>query len=828
MKKRDYLNIIIVELLFAAFVLILTRGEFIYGSTLDWMSQHYAFPEYFRNLFYATKNIFPNFAFNIGAGQNIFNFSYYGLFSPITIFSYLLPMVKMIDYMQAVSIIGCGVSIILFYVWIKKRFSSNQTLFLTLLFTLASPLIFHSHRHIMFTSYLPFLLMALIAVDRYFKSNKRVLLCLSVFLLTMTNYYFAFSSLISIVVYGIYCYLEANKKIKLKTFIKDGLNFLLPILIGVLMSSLLLLPTIYAIFNGRAATSVDLNYKLLLTPKVNYLYVLYYSYAMGLTAISLISLFYAFLNKKKQDIMVAIMFLLIIMLPIILYLLNGTMYINAKALIPFIPIILILVGNMMSNLTPKKMLIAIIMYTILGVLYLQDTSVIVSFTFIIDTILIYCSLIVYFISKSPKVFYITSVLLAFFVVLGMNLDDILVSKATYLAITSDQKKLSNYDLTDNNIYRFGDEKKSFYNPNYVAKMNYYQTSVYSSLANKNYNNFIFNEFNNHIEYRNSALMVQNTNLLYNAYMGVKNIYTNKSNLLDYQKKDKELYTNENVYPLGYINPKVLSTSDFDQLKYPYNIEALMNYTIVDNIKSSAYQSQIKEVKLKYQIPKKKNLVIKEKKGVYQITAKDNARLELLLNKPLNKQLLFITLKMEYNQDCKQGDTSITINGIKNKLSCSTWKYHNHNYEFKYLIASKDDLRVLKISFDKGKYVISHIKTYTINQDFYQKTRATLTPFVFDQKLTKGDQIYGKITVKESGYFALSIPYDKGFRIYVDKQKVAYQMVNKAFIGFYLNKGNHQIKIVYQAPLFNIGKGLSIIGLAGLGYLIYQERRKKHE
>ena len=48
-------------------------------------------------LFYDTKDLFPNFAANLGAGENIYNFSYYGLYSPIILFSYLLPFVQLQD-----------------------------------------------------------------------------------------------------------------------------------------------------------------------------------------------------------------------------------------------------------------------------------------------------------------------------------------------------------------------------------------------------------------------------------------------------------------------------------------------------------------------------------------------------------------------------------------------------------------------------------------------------------------------------------------------------------------------------------------------------------
>ena len=93
----------------------------VFGSKVDWISQHSVLPDYFRQLFYETGNLFPNFAPDIGGGQNIYNFSYYSLFSPLILLSYALPFVKMADYIMAVSIIGLAASVYLFYAWLIKR-----------------------------------------------------------------------------------------------------------------------------------------------------------------------------------------------------------------------------------------------------------------------------------------------------------------------------------------------------------------------------------------------------------------------------------------------------------------------------------------------------------------------------------------------------------------------------------------------------------------------------------------------------------------------------------------------------------------------------------
>lgn len=86
----------------------------IFGSRVDWLSQHSVFPDYFRRRFYETGSLFPDIAWNLGGGQNIYNLSYYGLYNPVILFSYLLPFVKMDTYLMGSSMICYGISVALF------------------------------------------------------------------------------------------------------------------------------------------------------------------------------------------------------------------------------------------------------------------------------------------------------------------------------------------------------------------------------------------------------------------------------------------------------------------------------------------------------------------------------------------------------------------------------------------------------------------------------------------------------------------------------------------------------------------------------------------
>ena len=107
----------------------------VFGANMDWISQHSVFPEYFRQQFYQTGQFFPEYAANIGGGQNIYNFSYYGLYNPIVLIAYLLPFAKMSDYLMAARVICLAASVCLLYGWLKKRrFSTEIALGVAVLF----------------------------------------------------------------------------------------------------------------------------------------------------------------------------------------------------------------------------------------------------------------------------------------------------------------------------------------------------------------------------------------------------------------------------------------------------------------------------------------------------------------------------------------------------------------------------------------------------------------------------------------------------------------------------------------------------------------------
>ena len=478
-NKEDFWFIFGITLFIIMFVFIITKfGKYYYGSVIDWNCQHYMIPDYFRKLFYKAKDIFPDFAMNLGSGQNIYYLSYYGLLSPIILFSYLLPFISMKTYIQISSIFLVWLSVLLMYRWMKTKVSTKLAMILSIIFMLSTPILYHSHRHIMFINYMPFLIMALIGVDKYFKENKKSLLIISIYLITSSSYFFSIDAIICVILYGIYVYIKNNIEINFKSFIKDGIKFLLPIITGIMISSILLIPTFLTLLSGRSSSTSSINLLSLFIPNTNVNSFLYGAYSMGLTSIIFLSIIYGIIYLKREKKYICISMMMLFLFPIFTYILNGTLYVNSKVLIPFIPICILIISNFINSISKKDnlKLLIIIFIAISIVLILFNKN---NILFIIDSLLLVLSLLIFYKFNKKSIIIMSAFIIGLTNFISANYSEKYVNKND-IKVTNDLIQLyKDAYKTDKSFYRISDKDNGLYTANNIIDVNTYQTTIYS-------------------------------------------------------------------------------------------------------------------------------------------------------------------------------------------------------------------------------------------------------------------------------------------------------------------------------------------------------------
>lgn len=829
MKKKDR-NYIWLFLITIGIIAISLGKDCLFGSTTDWFSQHVIYPDYFRKLFYETGNLFPNFAAHIGAGQNIYNFSYYGLFNPIYMISYFFPSIKMVDYLMIVSVLSLLASVFLCYNWLKGHYDKRISFVATVLFLCASPLIFHSHRHLMFVNYMPFLLLAFIGVERHFERRKSKLLVFSIFMMIMTSYFYSVGGLLAVAIYGIYYYLKRVDKVTFKTFFDEAISFAFPILLGIGMSMILLLPTIYVILNGRTESNHVVSLVELLLPTIQLEHLLYSTYSLGLTSIALVSLVFQIFEKNKEFRFLTFSLLILLLFPIFSYFLNGMLYIRAKVFIPFLPLFILEIAEFFHRLEKREASFLApfcLLFLILFVVFIEGYK---EPLFYFDLSLTITCLFLFLFFQKKSLLYLPILIFSIILSIGVNKDENYVTKKEYRKINNQNHIDLIEDITksDPSFYRMNHYYYVSKTINKIYNMNYYSTNLYSSTYHSGYQDFFQDEFRNSLSLRNILNLPSTQNGLFNMYMGVKYFVSEENAPIGYKKIKEQnrvfLYENKDVLPIGYASSKISSLEEYEATLYPYNLENLYQTIVVDKPVENSLDHQIKEVSLDVSL-ENTDLEIQTQPNGYFIQANKNQTIQLNLQKPIENQFLLIQFDLMKVPSCITGDISIKINGERNKLTCAEWTYFNKNTSFEYVISSNEPITSLKIEFTKGNFDIQNVKTYVLDYSEIQKRRSEIDEFVISKEKTKGDFISGHIDVTSDGYFIFNVPYDDGFEVKVNGNKVSTEVVNKTFLGFPIEKGSYDIEITYHAPFQKEGMIISIVSFGLYACLIWYQRRK---
>lgn len=835
-RKQD----LIYQFLLIFFVLFLfwlvVDSEVLFGSKTDWISQHVVFPEYLRTLFYDTGELFPNFAPHIGAGQNIYVLSYYGLLNPIIMLSYLFPQVSMVDYIITTNYVLFLCTGLLFYHFMRShKKSPNISLLTTLLVIFSSCLLFHFHRHFMFVNYMPFLILGLMGIDRYFKTNKKWIYMLSIFMMIMMSYYYSVTGIFVMVIYGIYQYIRVHEKITVREFLKDGIRFIIPIVVAILMAGVLLLPTAYTILNGRTDQTTSIQLASLFIPDLNLDGLLYGTYSLGFTSVILFALIENLFSEKRENKWLSIAVICVLVFPIFIYLLNGTLYVRDKILLPFLPLMGILLADFLEMFKNKELHLKVLYISTAVIVLLALIQNEQEIFFYIDIVIMWIILFI-----GSKIGYRTIcigtiILVAFTNFIIANASDQYVTKEEYNTYFSKEKQelIDQVLEKEDKIVRSNQLDDPLYTINKIYRDNYYQTSIYSSTYNANYRNFYDSVFEHPLSHRNSLITSQTNNILYQMFMGVQYVTTKRKAPVGYRKVAGEegetsIYKNANVLPIGYVSYQTLNEEVFDKIEFPYKDEVLLNQTVTKNSSNDQYETHIKEIDLQT-TPKyiESGIDYRKTDQGYHIDVSETSMMQLKLDHSLKNKILIISFDVKNQPDCSVGDLRITINQVKNKLTCSDWLYQNHNDTFKYVISSSKATATLTIGFDPGSYDLENIHVYELDYNDIKDVKKSKDEWKLNTDKSKGDVLTGKVTAKQDGYFTTSIPYDEGFTVLVDGKEVEYEMVNKGFVGFPIEEGTHTVTLEYQSPWFRAGVFLSGIGLlSALVIILFDIKKRK--
>lgn len=883
LKRREdllkYTNMFIV-------LIVIFIGLFIfYDKSLIWKSdginQHfpilYDFNENIRKFFSDMSLGFKEWSFEIGYGSDIIGaYSYYILGDPISYLSLLFPLEKMELAYNILIIIRLYLSGISFIIYARYMGYSDDSVSLgAISYAFSGFVMMGGIKHPYFINPLIILPIAFLSIEFFIKNKSKCFFAVVVAISMIINFYFFYMIAIISFLYLILRLLQIKKS--KKNFLKVLRSTTFYGIIGIMISSVILLPSIYSFLTSSRVIVKEANTLLALYPISYYINLFFNVISSGsypfwtiltfpILTVLFLPVFFRVRNENKTYFYMLMIFTVMIFIPSAGSFMNGMSGISNRWTFAFVFIssIVITVGfENISKITKKDkiyMISILIFFSILAFIkyFFPEIKNEIKPQIIIGFIFLY--IINYFKYSKEKLHTTVALLLL------LNIGVIIVYKYSsygnnFIKSFMNSKKADDYYLNglngaddfiknfDKGFYRISktDDVSRDKTRNNSIYSNFYGIDSFLSI-NNGYLAEFSKDLNNRAYTPNSPIINFDNRHIINSIMGVK-YFISKNNNLDIDNRLTKLktigkstiYENNDVMPFGFVYNKVISKEEFKSLNGIEKEESLIYSAAID--KSNSYQfskhnSNIENIK--YTIEKgsekiKGNTIeIKEENEeiVLKIEEefKGNIYLEIdgveytsdLNNKSLFEQYLLSIRRFNkgdgFSINSRFREVSKNFN-IPDSLDIS------NNYRTKIMLTNlgiyndinKDDRVIIKFN-KKGIYKFDSIKIKNFNYYKYINDLNNLKANSLDIKTMSNDKIIGNLYSNSSGILMIQIPYSHGWKIKIDNKYVDTVKVNGAFLGCEVKEGNSEILLEYKTPFLRVGLFISVLGVTILIYL----------
>ncbi len=859
MKRTLLLTGLVIALLF----LTLPKGM-VYGSNVDWLSQHAALAETIRDACREQGTLLPQ-VLPLGGGVNGFQFSYYGYLRPDILIGCLLPGVPMYRILIVYMCVGYLASVLLFDFFLRRELKNDAAALLGSVLFLCAACFFHTHRQVMFINYMPFFLSSLLMLQRgcallvlqggrapltlqggralLAEQHRRVGLAAVFLALAYCNsFYYSIAMLVAV---GWYSYRREGKRF--------WRGYLVTAAGSVGLASVLLLPSFLVILEHKRETAEAFSVPLFL-PKLDFL--LYSPYGMGLTLLVLYLLL-AGLRKKEYRVD-SLFYLLLVSCGLGAWLLNGTLYARGKILAPFVPLFLLHGMRVFLSMWRGEMKWQIYPFLPMAVCLLLHIGSGDLLGMSIDFLL----LAVFVAVMRATLMSRKASLLACLLLLPVPL--VSFAAASFREDYVSGEKLAQIEeaergsiaktlgalVREQPLYRFD----SLYEPLACANrigeacFGIGKSAMYSSVTNQAYSDFYYDLMQTPVQSNNRLAVLPEENPFLLSFLGVRYLETTREKLPEgYEVIAAEgarlLAENPSVLPVAYAvaEGETLTEKTFYGLDERGRLAALMEKTIIEekgwekagNGTASDWQSGAQDAVCKQPESDGQDLMqtaafeivpefsgyekddalslYKNEDGSLTVKATERAALTLFLEEEITDEILGIQFDVE--SDGKHA-VVITINGRKNKLSADGAPYPNENHCFHYQLSGDENgsLKKIEISFSKGEYTLSDLRCASYEKSLLTEKR--YIPAVWEEM--KGNELLScRVQTEADGYFVTSIPRQRGMKLYIDGKETELLTVNTAFVGAKLSAGAHQITLCLIPPGLYAGCAISVLSVLGL-------------
>lgn len=814
---------IIIILIGCKFTNTFPLGEYSF-SKYDGLYQYAAFTMNFKEALIGNNSIF--YSFGASLGYNFYATAIYYLFNPTNLLCLFFNQENIFSYYLLIILLRISLSSFTMCKYLKYKFKDQKNIFY-IIFSVCYALMGYNvayYYNYMYFDNIMFFPLLIMGLDKLINERNNKLYICMLTISILSNFYIGYMECIFSLLYFIYSYINLKKKDK--KIIKD---FIISSLLSGIMCAITLIPMILELLNGKLEhfnIESQTNYLTFNQNYLNFFYKLmpgtiieedikYGSvniYVSMLVSVLVIKYFFI-KNISKKEKITTLIFILFFILSISFNLIDYSWHMFQRPIwYPnrysfMISFLLIIIGcKSYTNLDKIKqsnllklitsiIFIALTIYPMSKITNIESRVKVSAYIFGIILLFQYMFLLE---NKKARILLISMLFLELTfntLITFDNLECYYPIKNLNTSIKESKELIDNINKEDpkeNNFYRMHIERIALHNSGSFYKYN--GIDSFNSIKNSKLLHFLKDHLNYEIN-NSTSIVFDGNNPYFTSILGIK--YINGINNEQYyeeafKKSDAlTIYKNKDALSIGFMVKNKIKeyknkNNSFENTKEIVNLMLNENNKIYDLL----------DDKITYNNTK---LITKDNTQYIEVNnEKDNS---IIIEGTIKKDGFLI---LDRNRDYYV-DTELYINDSKyidlgrNKLP---------------IILNKDDKYKLVFKSNKETYKKKYIDSYIIYIDEYENVLKSLKNDELKiTKYNKDNYIKGTINVtKDKTTLYTTIPYNKGWNIYVDNKKVNYNTCTEAFICLDLTEGKHIVEFRFIPKGFIIGSIISLITL----------------
>ncbi len=328
-----------------------------------------------------------------------------------------------------------------------------------------------------------------------------------------------------------------------------------------------------------------------------------------------------------------------------------------------------------------------------------------------------------------------------------------------------------------------------------------------------------------------------------GYEYLDTIYVPYANVDDWRY---DVYKSENALPLGYTYDGYILKSDWDKYTPEKRQEAMLESVVLENAPSSvkskipSFDSKVMDYTVEC------SPEVTQVEGGFRVD-KDKGEITLRINGLDNSETYLYAESIDYEPFSpydwyQKKRTSLTLNlktdqGTEGLITYRTGEdihYEGRDSYMENIGYSEKGVNEITVKFKRaGVYTFSRFEVYCQPMDNLKAKTDALRAVKLENAMLGTNEVTGTISSSDNRLLCMSIPYNKGWKAYIDGKETVVYRANIKNMVIEVPTGDHEISFKYHPPYLMMGGVISILSfLIFLGAYIIVDRprffKKKQE